>query len=123
MIFLRSLNFEPSVYNLLYLILITHVSLTIVEARCGNEGNGVSKNPFNSSPDCQNSECVKSFHGKCYYCNNNNKDSYFCVLESVDMNIFYSDEAACRKTGCLSLGLHCKKISTVDETTVCEDTG
>lgn len=59
MIFLKLLNFKPTVNILLYLILIKNVFLTIVEVDCGKNVYGISKNPFNNAGDCLRSECVQ----------------------------------------------------------------
>lgn len=123
MIFLRLLNFKPKVNTLLYLIIITHASLTVIDAYCGSFGSGASKQIFQNVPECRRSDCATQFQGICLVCDVKNKSGLHCVLESVDMNVFYDNVPACQRTGCLTLGFHCKRISTVLETAVCEDTG
>lgn len=76
---------------------------------------GVSKQHYTSMSECEASDCVKKFKGKCnssvstgqpefYY-------EYYCQIDCFNMNDIYDSEAQCVATGCISLGLMCLETS------------
>lgn len=101
---LKSSNIKSALRILLYFVFVVHLSMVLTE--------GISKQHYNTIEECQASECVKKFKGKC-----NSSDPlelklfYYCVIECLNLSEIFDNVAECEATGCLSLGLLCLETS------------